>query len=114
MNDIVLEIPWLLPTLFWATGLAIGYAIHAIGVRIAKQTVDAHAATTEARAKHEAEVILRGLIRMSLADGRISDDERALLRAFGGRLGLSESDIDGMIKEERMGLHKRVLAAPNP
>ena len=57
MNDIVLEIPWLLPTLFWATGLAIGYAIHAIGVRIAKQTVDAHAATTEARAKHEAEVI---------------------------------------------------------
>src|SRR6185312_12574724 len=31
----------------------------------------------------EAESILRGLIRMSLADGRISDEERALLSAFG-------------------------------
>ena len=59
----------------------------------------------------EAEVILRGLIRMGLADGRIPDGERALLTAFGGRLRLSESDIDGMIKEERMGLHVRAKVA---
>jgi hypothetical protein len=59
----------------------------------------------------EAEVILRGLIRMGLADGRIPDGERALLRAFGGRMRLSESDIDGMIKEERTGLHARAKDA---
>ena len=64
----------------------------------------------------EAEVILRGLIRMGLADGRIPDGERALLTAFGGRLHLSESDVNVMIKEERMGLHKHaagVLASPD-
>jgi tellurite resistance protein len=59
----------------------------------------------------EAEVILRGLIRMSLADGRISDDERALLAAFGGRLRLSAKDVDEMIKEERLGLHDRAKDA---
>jgi hypothetical protein len=59
----------------------------------------------------EAEVILRGLIRMGLADGRIPDGERALLTAFGARLRLSEGDINQMIKEERMGLHKRATAA---
>jgi hypothetical protein len=59
----------------------------------------------------EAEEILRGLIRMGLAEGRIPDGERALLTAFGGRLRLSESDIDGLIKEERKGLHVRAKAA---
>lgn len=59
MMDLVLDVPWLLPTLFWATGLAIGYAIHAIGVRIAKQSAEELAAQVEERAKHEAEVILR-------------------------------------------------------
>jgi hypothetical protein len=59
----------------------------------------------------EAEVILRGLIRMGLADGRIPDGERALLTAFGGRLRLREGDIDDMIKEERKGLHVRAKVA---
>ena len=59
----------------------------------------------------EAETILRGLIRMGLADGRIPDGERALLTSFGGRLRLSESDIDDMIKEERKGLHARAKVA---
>ncbi|HEX4046821.1 MAG TPA: zinc ribbon domain-containing protein, partial [Elusimicrobiota bacterium] len=59
----------------------------------------------------EAETILRGLIRMGLADGRIPDGERALLTAFGARLRLTPADIDGMIKEERSGLHKRASAA---
>ena len=58
----------------------------------------------------EAEVILRGLIRMGLADGRIPDGERALLTAFGGRLRLSEGDIEGLIKDERKGLHVRAKA----
>ena len=59
----------------------------------------------------EAETILRGLIRMGLADGRIQDGERALMAAFGGRLGLGEKDVDAMIKEERAGLHARAAAA---
>ncbi|MFI5346330.1 MAG: TIM44-like domain-containing protein [Elusimicrobiota bacterium] len=59
----------------------------------------------------EAEVILRGLIRMSLADGRIEDGERALLAAFGARLGLSEKDVNLMIREERTALHARAAAA---
>jgi hypothetical protein len=59
----------------------------------------------------EAEVILRGLIRMGLADGRIPDGERALLTAFGGRMRLSESDIEDMIKEERKALHARAKDA---
>ncbi|MFI5363231.1 MAG: TIM44-like domain-containing protein, partial [Elusimicrobiota bacterium] len=59
----------------------------------------------------EAEVILRGLIRMGLAEGRIPDGERALMAAFGGRLHLSESDVNGMIKEERKRLHARASAA---
>ena len=58
----------------------------------------------------EAEVIIRGLIRMGLADGRIPDAERALLTAFGGRLRLSESDIEALIKDERKGLHVRAKA----
>ncbi|MDE2509660.1 MAG: hypothetical protein KGL74_00940, partial [Elusimicrobia bacterium] len=59
----------------------------------------------------EAEVILRGLIRMSLADGRISDGERALLTAFGARLGLSDKDVNLMVREERVALHARAAAA---
>jgi hypothetical protein len=59
----------------------------------------------------EAEVMLRGLIRMGLSDGRIPDGERALMAAFGGRLGLAEKDINAMIKEERAALHARASAA---
>ncbi len=59
----------------------------------------------------EAEVMLRGLIRMGLSDGRIPDGERALMAAFGGRLGLSEKDINALIKEERAALHARASAA---
>lgn len=59
----------------------------------------------------EAEAILRGLIRMSLADGRISDEERALLAAFGGRVRLSANDVEDLIKEERSALHARAKDA---
>lgn len=59
----------------------------------------------------EAEVILRGLIRMGLADGRIQDGERALLTGYGRRLGLAEKQVNLMIKEERVALHDRAAAA---
>jgi hypothetical protein len=65
----------------------------------------------------EAEAILRGLIRMGLADGRIPDGERALMASFGARLGLDDAAIDAMIKEERAAMHKRAsdaLAAKPP
>lgn len=55
----------------------------------------------------EAETILRGLIRMSLADGRIQDSERALLVSFGAKLRLGEKDVNQMIREERLALHAR-------
>ena len=58
----------------------------------------------------EAEVILRGLIRMGLADGRIPDGERSLLAAFGRRLGLADGDVDAMIKEERAAMHAQASA----
>jgi hypothetical protein len=55
----------------------------------------------------EAEAMLRGLIRMALADGRIQDGERALLTAFGGRLSLGEKEVRAMIREERTQLHAK-------
>lgn len=59
----------------------------------------------------EAETILRGLIRMGLADGRIQDSERALLLKFAKPLGLAEKQVGLMIKEERASLHSRAAAA---
>ncbi|MDE2490183.1 MAG: TIM44-like domain-containing protein [Elusimicrobia bacterium] len=59
----------------------------------------------------EAEEMLRGLIRISLADGSVSQAERDLLSAFGRRLGLHEREIGQMIKEERLSLQTRAGAA---
>lgn len=58
----------------------------------------------------EAEGMLRGLIRMSLADGRLEDKERALLAAVGRRAGLHESELRAMIREERTLLRERAEA----
>ncbi len=59
----------------------------------------------------EAEEMLRGLIRMCLADGVIADSERALLASFGRRLGLHDQELRTMIKEERLALQARAAAA---
>jgi hypothetical protein len=59
----------------------------------------------------EAEEMLRGLIRMCLADGVVSDQERALLAAFGRRLGLHDQELRTMIKEERLALQARAAQA---
>ncbi|MDD5303848.1 MAG: zinc-ribbon domain-containing transport protein [Elusimicrobia bacterium] len=53
------------------------------------------------------DVLLRGLIRMSLADGFIDDGERALLGAAARRAGLHELDLKRMIREERAALAAR-------
>jgi len=49
----------------------------------------------------QAETMLHGMIRMSLADGSVSEGERSALHSFGGRFGLRPDDIAAMIAEER-------------
>ncbi len=49
----------------------------------------------------QAETMLRGMIRMSLADGVVSDAERAALHSFAARFALRSDDVASMIAEER-------------
>lgn len=56
----------------------------------------------------QAEAMLRGLIRMSLADGRVTDGENAALAAFGRRFGLHHNDVKQMVDEERGALYSRL------
>jgi ribonuclease Y len=57
--DMSIEIPWLLPALYWIVGLAFGYFIHIIAVRYSTAAAEQSADTIIAKARHEAEVILR-------------------------------------------------------
>ena len=52
----------------------------------------------------QAEEMLRGLARMSLADGKVSDGERSALEAFGRRFGLHVNDVKAVVEEERAAL----------
>lgn len=52
----------------------------------------------------QAEAMLRGLARASLADGLVSPDERQALGAFGARFGLAPGDVDALVAEERTAL----------
>ncbi len=56
----------------------------------------------------QADEMLRGLARMSLADGRVSDGERSALEAFGRRFGLHVNDVSAVVEEERAALLKRL------
>jgi hypothetical protein len=58
----------------------------------------------------QAESILRGLIRMELADGVITEAELALLSAYAKRVGLQDADVGAMVKEERLTLQERAAA----
>lgn len=59
----------------------------------------------------QAESMLRGMIRMSLADGIVSDAERAALYAFAARFALRPDDVASMIAEERAGMARPARAA---
>lgn len=48
----------------------------------------------------QAGTLLRGMIRMSLADGVVTQGERSALHAFAGRYGLRADDVAAMIAEE--------------
>ncbi len=52
----------------------------------------------------QAETLLRGMIRMSLADGVVTEDERAALHSFAARFGLGPDDVTLMIVEEQTAL----------
>jgi hypothetical protein len=56
----------------------------------------------------QAESMLRGMIRMSLADGVVTEDERAALHSFAARFGLRPDDITTMIVEEREAMGRSV------
>ncbi|MDD5304056.1 MAG: TIM44-like domain-containing protein [Elusimicrobia bacterium] len=56
----------------------------------------------------QAEAMLRGMIRMSLADGVVTEDERAALHAFAARFALRPDDITTMIVEEREAMSRGV------
>jgi hypothetical protein len=56
----------------------------------------------------QAEAMLRGLARMSLADGRVTDAEQAALSAFGKRFGLHHNDVKSLVDEERGALYARL------
>jgi hypothetical protein len=54
--------------------------------------------------------LLRGLIRVSLADGFIEESERALLLRAARKAGLHELELKELIKEERTALAARARA----
>lgn len=54
-----IEVPWLLPALFWMTGVAIGYAIHVFASRRLQLSAERQAEETLRKAAHEAGVIVR-------------------------------------------------------
>ena len=55
----LIEVPWLLPALFWITGVAIGYAIHVWAGRVSKMTVEKVAAEILDTAKQKSGIIIR-------------------------------------------------------
>ena len=56
----------------------------------------------------QAETMLRGMIRMSLTDGVVSEDERSALHSFAARFSLRPDDITLMINEERDAMSRSV------
>lgn len=102
MNELYLEVPWLLPTLFWTTGLALGYAIHVIASRVTKTSIERMADEILERARHEADVIVReGGVRataeLQAVRAKVEEElagRRTELAAQGERLASREALAD--------------------
>lgn len=58
----------------------------------------------------QARACLRGLAQMSLADGRVSEEEIKLMTAFGAPFGFNEGDVWAVVKEERTALFRQAKA----
>ena len=50
---------------------------------------------------------LKGFIRMSLADGSLSEGEMALMIAFGAKMSLGEAQVRALVRKERMALYRQ-------
>ena len=59
----------------------------------------------------EAMEILKAMIRMSLADGRIDDSEKALLENYATSAGLSKNVVSSTIARQRRSLYKEAKKA---
>ncbi len=54
-----IEVPWLLPALYWVVGIAFGYAIHVIATRMTKTNAEHIAGEIIENAKKKGDVIVR-------------------------------------------------------
>lgn len=55
--------------------------------------------------------LLRHLARVALADGRLSNEETAMLRKIGQKINLGSNDIDLLLSRERKNLYQEAKAA---
>jgi uncharacterized membrane protein YebE (DUF533 family) len=69
----------------------------------AANPVDHVMQTSPRQADHQ---LLRLLVRVALADGNISDEERSMLLAIGQKLKLVAADVDMLVTKERAALYR--------
>lgn len=55
--------------------------------------------------------LMRHLARMALADGKLSNEETAMLRKVGQKIDLTASDIDMLLNKERKNMYQEAKAA---
>jgi len=65
----------------------------------------------EPKAPAQVQAVLRGLIRMSLADGSIADDELKLINSFAEAHALSLEAVRSAIQEERAAMYREAKKA---
>src|SRR5262245_17727019 len=58
-NVMEIQIPWLLPALYWIVGVGLGYGIHAIVYRMQFVAASNTAKAILERARHEQEALIR-------------------------------------------------------
>ncbi len=59
----------------------------------------------------EAQEVLKAMVRMSLADGRIDDTEKTLLQNYASSAGLSRYEVTSTIAKQRRSLYKEAKKA---
>jgi len=59
----------------------------------------------------EAQEVLKAMVRMSLADGRIDDTEKTLLQNYASSAGLSRYEVTSTIAKQRKSLYKEAKKA---
>jgi hypothetical protein len=88
---------------------------------VTEQTVQATLAACRAgqlkipmpRSLDETAACLKGFVRMSLADGKLSDEETKLIVLFASKLSLREPQVLELIKKERLALYREAKKGVN-